>query len=179
MKVISTKIPDVKVIMPDIFKDDRGYFFESFNQKNFNEAIGSKINFVQDNESKSKKGVLRGMHYQKQPFSQGKLIHVNHGEIFDVALDIRKESPTYGEWVSEILSADNKKQLWIPEGFAHGFLVLSDTADFEYKCTEYYDASDEGSVLWNDPNLDIPWPIVTPILSDKDASADRLADLKR
>jgi len=177
MKVISTKIPDVKVIMPDIFKDDRGYFFESFNQKNFNEAIGSKINFVQDNESKSKKGVLRGMHYQKQPFSQGKLIHVNHGEIFDVALDIRKESPTYGEWVSEILSADNKKQLWIPEGFAHGFLALSEEAKVMYKTTQFYSKNHEKIIKFNNKKFNIKWPEMTQyFLSDNDMNAVSMID---
>ena len=177
MKVISTKIPDVKVIMPDIFKDDRGYFFESFNQKNFNEAIGSKINFVQDNESKSKKGVLRGMHYQKQPFSQGKLIHVNHGEIFDVALDIRKESPTYGEWVSEILSADNKKQLWVPEGFAHGFLALSEEVKVIYKTTQFYSKNHEKTIKYNDKKFNIKWPEMTQyFLSDNDMNAVSMID---
>ena len=177
MKVISTKIPDVKVIMPDIFKDDRGYFFESFNQKNFNEAIGSKINFVQDNESKSKKGVLRGMHYQKQPFSQGKLIHVNHGEIFDVALDIRKDSPSYGEWVSEILSADNKKQLWIPEGFAHGFLTLSDEAKVMYKTTQFYSKNHEKIIKFNNKKFNIKWPEMTQyFLSDNDMNAVSMID---
>ena len=177
MKVISTKIPDVKVIMPDIFKDDRGYFFESFNQKNFNEAIGSKINFVQDNESKSKKGVLRGMHYQKQPFSQGKLIHVNHGEIFYVALDIRKESPSYGEWVSEILSADNKKQLWIPEGFAHGFLALSEEVKVIYKTTQFYSKNHEKTIKYNDKKFNIKWPEMTQyFLSDNDMNAVSMID---
>ena len=177
MKVISTKIPDVKVITPDIFKDDRGYFFESFNQKNFNEAIGSKINFVQDNESKSKKGVLRGMHYQKQPFSQGKLIHVNHGEIFDVALDIRKDSPSYGEWVSEILSADNKKQLWIPEGFAHGFLALSEEAKVMYKTTQFYSKNHEKIIKFNNKKFNIKWPEMTQyFLSDNDKNAVSLID---
>ena len=177
MKVISTKIPDVKVIMPDIFKDDRGYFFESFNQKNFNKAIGSKINFVQDNESKSKKGVLRGMHYQKQPFSQGKLIHVNQGEIFDVALDIRKESPTYGEWVSEILSADNKKQLWIPEGFAHGFLALSEEVKVIYKTTQFYSKNHEKTIKYNDKKFNIKWPEMTQyFLSDNDMNAVSMID---
>ena len=171
MKVISTKIPDVKVIMPDIFEDDRGYFFESFNQKNFNEAIGSRVTFVQDNESKSKKGVLRGMHYQKQPFSQGKLIHVNHGEIFDVALDIRKDSPSYGEWVSEILSADNKKQLWIPEGFAHGFLTLTDDTEFLYKTTNFYSKEHERTIHWKRNDFDINWPAVDAdlVISSKDS----------
>ena len=133
MKVTPLKIPEVKLIKPDVFEDERGFFYESFNQKKFNEAIGKDITFVQDNVSRSKKGVLRGMHYQRKPFSQGKLIHVNRGEIFDVALDIRNDSPYYGEWVSEILSADNKKQLWIPEGFAHGFLALSDEVEIMNK----------------------------------------------
>jgi len=177
MKVISTKIPDVKVIMPDIFEDDRGYFFESFNQKNFNEAIGSRVTFVQDNESKSKKGVLRGMHYQKQPFSQGKLIHVNHGEIFDVALDIRKDSPSYGEWVSEILSADNKKQLWIPEGFAHGFLALSEEAKVMYKTTQFYSKNHEKIIKFNNKKFNIKWPEMTQyFLSDNDKNAVSLID---
>ena len=172
MKVISTKIPDVKVIMPDIFEDNRGYFFESFNQKNFNEAIGSRINFVQDNESKSKKGVLRGMHYQIEPFSQGKLIHVNQGEIFDVALDIRNGSPSYGEWVSEILSADNKKQLWIPEGFAHGFLALSEEVKIMYKTTQFYSKNHEKTIKYNNKKFNIKWPEMTQyFLSDNDKNA--------
>ena len=172
MKVISTKIPDVKLITPDIFEDERGYFFESFNQNNFNEAIGSRINFVQDNESRSKKGVLRGMHYQKQPFSQGKLIHVNYGEIFDVALDIRKDSPSYGKWVSEILSADNKKQLWIPEGFAHGFLALSEEVKVMYKTTQFYSKNHEKTIKYNSRIFNIKWPEMTQyFLSDNDKSA--------
>ena len=172
MKVISTKIPDVKIIMPDIFKDDRGYFFESFNQKNFEEAIGSSVTFVQDNESRSKKGVLRGMHYQREPFSQGKLIHVNRGEIFDVALDIRNDSPYYGESVSEILSADNKKQLWIPEGFAHGFLALSDEVEIMYKTTHFYSKNHEKTIKYNDKKFNIKWPEMTQyFLSDNDKNA--------
>jgi len=172
MKVISTKIPDVKVIIPDIFEDNRGYFFESFNQKNFNEAIGSRITFVQDNESRSKKGVLRGMHYQKQPFSQSKLIHVNQGEIFDVALDIRINSPSYGEWVSEILSADNKKQLWIPEGFAHGFLALSDEVKVMYKTTHFYSKNHEKTIKYNNKKFNIKWPEMSEyFLSENDKNA--------
>lgn len=172
MKVISTKIPDVKVIIPDIFEDNRGYFFESFNQKNFNEAIGSRITFVQDNESRSKKGVLRGMHYQKQPFSQSKLIHVNQGEIFDVALDIRINSPSYGEWVSEILSADNKKQLWIPEGFAHGFLALSDEVKVMYKTTHFYSKNHEKTIKYNNKKFNIKWPEMSKyFLSENDKNA--------
>ena len=172
MKVISTKIPDVKVIIPDIFEDNRGYFFESFNQKNFNQAIGSKITFVQDNESRSKKGVLRGMHYQKQPFSQSKLIHVNQGEIFDVALDIRINSPSYGEWVSEILSADNKKQLWIPEGFAHGFLALSDEVKVMYKTTHFYSKNHEKTIKYNNKKFNIKWPEMSEyFLSENDKNA--------
>ena len=133
MKVTSLKIPDVKLIEPDVFEDERGFFYESFNQQKFNEAIGENITFVQDNHSKSSKGVLRGLHYQEAPFAQGKLVRVVAGEVFDVAVDIRKDSPTYGQWVSETLSAENKKQLWIPKGFAHGFLTLSDKSDFVYK----------------------------------------------
>ena len=172
MKIISTKIPDVKVITPNIFEDERGYFFESFNQKDFNEAIGSRITFVQDNESRSKKGVLRGMHYQKQPFSQGKLIHVNHGIIFDVALDIRKDSSSYGEWVSEILSADNKKQLWIPAGFAHGFLALSEEVKVMYKTTQFYSKNHEATIKYNNKKFNIKWPEMTQyFLSDNDNNA--------
>ena len=129
MKVIPLKIPDVKLIEPEVFEDERGFFYESFNQQKFNEAIGQKISFVQDNHSKSKKGVVRGLHYQEEPFAQGKLVRVIAGEVFDVAVDVRKESPTYGQWISEILTGENKKQLWIPEGFAHGFLALSDTIE--------------------------------------------------
>jgi dTDP-4-dehydrorhamnose 3,5-epimerase len=173
MKVISKKIPDIKVITPDIHEDDRGYFFESFNQRKFSEAIGSRITFVQDNESSSKKGVLRGMHYQKQPFAQGKLIHVNLGEIFDVALDIRKDSPTYGKWVSEILSADNKKQLWIPEGFAHGFLTLSEEVKVLYKTTNFYSKAHEKTIKYNSKKFNIKWPEMAQyILSDNDKNEE-------
>jgi len=170
MKVTDTKIPDVKIIEPTVFEDERGYFFESFNHKKFEEAIGREVTFVQDNHSKSSKGVLRGLHYQLPPHAQGKLVRVVQGEVFDVAVDIRKSSPTYGQWVAETLSAENKKQLWIPEGFAHGFLTLSVTAEFLYKTTNYYAKEFERSIIWNDANLDILWPQqIKILLADKDA----------
>lgn len=174
MKVTPLKIPDVKLIEPDVFEDERGFFYESFNQQKFNEAIGENITFVQDNHSKSSKGVLRGLHYQEPPFAQGKLVRVIAGEVFDVAVDIRKESPTYGQWVSEILSAENKKQLWIPKGFAHGFLTLSDEADFLYKTTNFYNQKNEGCILWNDIFLNIKWPYQSKyIISKKDLNGKR------
>ena len=170
MKVTDTKIPDVKIIEPTVFQDERGFFFESFNHKKFEEAIGRKVTFVQDNHSKSSKGVLRGLHYQLTPHAQGKLVRVVQGVVFDVAVDIRKSSPTYGKWVAETLSAENKKQLWIPEGFAHGFLTLSKTAEFLYKCSNYYAPSCEKSIRWNDENLRIDWPKMDKILiSEKDS----------
>ena len=169
MKVTSLRIPDVKLIEPDVFEDERGFFYESFNQQKFNEAVGEKITFVQDNHSKSSKGVLRGLHYQEEPFAQGKLVRVIAGEVFDVAVDIRKNSPTYGQWVSEILSAENKKQLWIPEGFAHGFLTLSDYAEFLYKTTTFYSKSSEKTIHWKRNDFDIKWPFLkNVILSNKD-----------
>jgi len=168
MKVSPLKIPDVKLIEPDVFEDERGFFYESFNQQKFNGAIGENITFVQDNHSKSFKGVLRGLHYQEPPFAQGKLVRVVAGEVLDVAVDIRKESSTYGKWVSEILSAENKKQLWIPEGFAHGFLTLSDYADFLYKTTRHYSKQHEKIILYNDIDLDIDWQKHTKfIFADK------------
>lgn len=173
MKATPTKITDVLVIEPRVFGDERGFFFESFNEKAFNEATGNKLPFVQDNHSKSVKGVLRGLHYQLPPKAQGKLVRVVQGEVFDVAVDLRKGSPTYGQWVGEILSADNKKQLWIPPGFAHGFLTLSDTAEFLYKTTDYWSPEHERAILWNDTMLDIQWPLngVQPTLASKDAAA--------
>lgn len=169
MKVTDTKIPDVKIIEPTVFEDERGYFFESFNHMKFEEAIGRKVTFVQDNHSQSVKGVLRGLHYQLPPHAQGKLVRVIQGEVFDVAVDIRKSSPTFGKWVGETLSAENKKQLWIPEGFAHGFLTLSDTADFLYKTTDYYAKEHERAIRWDDETLSIGWPLVgQPRLSEKD-----------
>ena len=172
MKATQTKIPDVWVIEPRVFGDDRGFFFESFNEKAFNEATGNKLPFVQDNHSRSVKGVLRGLHYQLPPKAQGKLVRVVQGEVFDVAVDIRKDSPTFGQWVAEILSAENKKQLWIPPGFAHGFLTLSETAEFLYKTTDYWSPEHERAIIWNDPSLNINWPLngKQPTLAAKDAA---------
>ena len=167
MKVTRLAIPDVVLIEPKVFGDARGFFFESFNQKAFNEATGTNHQFVQDNHSRSAKGVLRGLHYQiQQP--QGKLVRVVRGAVFDVAVDIRKSSPTFGRWVGAELSEDNQHQLLVPPGFAHGFLVLSDMADFLYKTTDYYAPQYERSILWNDSDLNIDWPIGEPILSNKD-----------
>ena len=175
MKITATAIPDVLIIEPQVFGDDRGFFFESFNQAKFQTAIGRKVNFVQDNHSRSVKNVLRGLHYQiQQP--QGKLVRVVQGEVFDVAVDIRKSSPTFGQWVGAILSADNKKQLWVPAGFAHGFVVLTDTAEFLYKTTDYYAPEFERCLAWNDPTIGIQWPIeIEPALSAKDLLGKRLA----
>lgn len=170
MNVIDTEIPDVKIFEPKVFGDERGFFFESFNQKIFEAAIGRKVEFVQDNHSKSVKGVLRGLHYQLPPMAQGKLVRVVQGEVFDVAVDIRKSSPTFGKWVGVNLSAENKRQLWIPEGFAHGFLTLSETAEFLYKTTNYYSPQHEACLLWSDAQLNISWPInLPPVLATKDA----------
>lgn len=168
MKVIQTKIPDVVIIEPRVFGDDRGFFYESFNEKLFTEATGIERNFVQDNHSRSQQNVLRGLHYQiQQP--QGKLVRVVVGEVLDVAVDIRKSSPTFGQWVSCLLSAENKRQFWVPEGFAHGFVVLSESADFLYKTTNYYAPQYERSILWNDPDLNIDWQLKgEAILSKKD-----------
>jgi len=169
MKVISLAIPEVVLIEPKVFGDERGFFFESFNQARFEEAVGKKINFVQDNHSRSVKNVLRGLYYQIQQ-SQGKLVRVIQGEVFDVAVDLRKSSSTFGQWVGQVLSAENKYQLWIPEGFAHGFVVLSDTAEFLYKTTDYYAPAYERCLLWNDLVLDIQWPTgIVPVLSAKDS----------
>lgn len=174
MKVTALDIPDVLLIEPTVFGDDRGFFFESFNQARFNEAVGREVNFVQDNHSRSAKGVLRGLHYQiRQP--QGKLVRVVEGEVFDVAVDLRRSSLTFGKWVGEILSADNKRQLWIPAGFAHGFLVVSDSAQFLYKTTDFYSPENERAVIWDDATLNIRWPLTgTPLLSKKDAAASTL-----
>ncbi|EMJ7521479.1 dTDP-4-dehydrorhamnose 3,5-epimerase [Providencia rettgeri] len=169
MKIIPTEIPDVLIIEPKVFEDERGFFFESFNQKQFDEAVGYPVNFVQDNHSKSVKGVLRGLHYQEEPYAQGKLVRCIAGEVFDVAVDIRKNSPTFGKWVGVNLSAENKRQLWIPEGFAHGFLVISDSAEFSYKTTNYYHPKSEKNIFWADDTLKIIWPITEGlIISDKD-----------
>ncbi|HBD1512960.1 TPA: dTDP-4-dehydrorhamnose 3,5-epimerase, partial [Escherichia coli] len=175
MNVIETEIPDVLIFEPKVFGDERGFFFESFNQKVFEEAVGRKVNFVQDNHSRSVKGVLRGLHFQIRPYSQAKLVRCVKGEVYDVAVDIRPESSTYCKWVGVFLSAQNKKQLWIPEGFAHGFVVVSDEAEFLYKTTNYYMPSAEGCIRWDDPALNIDWPMKTNelILSDKDKNAER------
>jgi dTDP-4-dehydrorhamnose 3,5-epimerase len=176
-KFIETSIEDVYIIEPTVFGDDRGYFMETYHQNEFKEA-GLDLNFVQDNQSKSTKGVLRGLHFQyKNP--QGKLVRVIKGEVFDVAVDLRKDSATYGKWEGVKLSEDNKKQFLVPEGFAHGFLVLSDEAEFTYKCTDFYDADDEGGILWNDPEIGIDWPlddINEVILSDKDKNWNGIKD---
>ncbi len=171
MKVTPLSIPDVLLIEPQVFGDDRGFFYESFNQNKFEDAVKRKINFVQDNHSKSVKGVLRGLHYQLTPKAQGKLVRVIQGEVFDVAVDLRQSSPTFGNWVGEILSADNKKQIWIPEGFAHGFLTLSDTAEFLYKTTDFYSPEHEQAIMWNDETIGIDWPTKDVSLSSKDNAA--------
>ena len=177
MNVIKTKLQDCVIIEPKVFGDERGFFLETFQAERYADIVGITSSFVQDNHSRSSRGVLRGLHFQKTK-PQGKLVRVAKGEVYDVAADIRQGSPTFGQWEGVILSEENKTQLWIPPGFAHGFVVLSDTADFEYKCTDYYDPSDEGSILWNDPELNILWPIDNPILSAKDRNAEKLADLK-
>ncbi|EGQ9613084.1 dTDP-4-dehydrorhamnose 3,5-epimerase [Vibrio cholerae] len=180
MKVIETDIPDVKIIEPTVFGDERGFFMETWNQKRFEELVtGKSTQFVQDNHSKSKKGILRGLHYQTEN-TQGKLVRVVSGEVFDVAVDIRKNSPTFGKWVGVYLSAENKRQLWIPEGFAHGFYVTSEEAEFVYKCTDYYNPKAELSLRWDDIALNINWPISNrPILSQKDEQALTLNDFLR
>ena len=178
MKITPTAIPEVLLIEPRVFGDARGFFFESFNQKSFAEATGVNLPFVQDNHSKSVKGVLRGLHYQLEPHAQGKLVRVTQGEVFDVAVDLRKDAKTFGQWVGVTLSADNKQQLWIPPGFAHGFLVLSDTAEFLYKTTDYYAPQAERSLRWDDPTLAIAWPLEgEPILADKDRQGHMFSEL--
>jgi len=177
MKVINSTLDEVKIFEPMVFNDERGFFFESFNKKFFQESINSKIEFVQDNHSRSSKGVLRGLHYQLDPFAQGKLVRVVTGEVFDVAVDIRVNSKNFGKWFGAKLSADNKKQLWIPRGFAHGFLTLSDSAEFLYKTTNFYDKQSERSIIWNDPDINIDWGSeLKPIVSLKDKNAPFLKD---
>lgn len=177
MKIVDTLIPEVKVIEPRVFGDDRGFFMESFNQQVFEAAIGKQVDFVQDNHSKSQRGVLRGLHYQIAPQAQGKLVRVVSGEVLDVAVDIRRGSPTFGRWVSEVLSADNKKQLWVPEGFAHGFLTLSESAEFLYKTTDYYSPEHERSIAWDDPEIAVDWSFDgSLLLSEKDEAALLLCD---
>ncbi|MGQ8364595.1 dTDP-4-dehydrorhamnose 3,5-epimerase [Glaciecola sp. 1036] len=177
MKVIETSIKDLKIIEPQVFGDERGFFVETFQEDRYREQVGIDLKFVQDNHSRSGKGVLRGLHFQiTKP--QGKLVRVVSGEVFDVAVDIRKDSPTFGQWEGVLLTGKNKKQFWVPPGFAHGFVVLSDFADFEYKCTDYYDPSDEGSIRYDDPDLNINWPSVGGYtISEKDSKAKAFVDL--
>lgn len=176
MKVIPTQLPEVLILEPTVFGDERGYFMESFNARVFREATGLERDFVQDNLSRSARGVLRGLHYQLQQ-PQGKLVRVVNGEVFDVAVDVRKSSPTFGHWVGVNLSAENKRMLWVPEGFAHGFLVLSETADSYYKVTDYYAAEHDRSIRWDDADIGIFWPLEgEPVLSAKDAAAPRLRE---
>ena len=168
MKVIETKIPEVKILEPQVFRDERGFFMESYNEKRFAEATGERPTFVQDNHSRSAKNVLRGLHYQIKQ-AQGKLVRVISGEVFDVVVDIRKDSPTFGQWVSTILSAENQHQMWVPVGFAHGFVVLSDYAEFIYKTTDFWAPEHERCIMWNDPDIGIEWPLNgDPIMSEKD-----------
>jgi len=179
MHIEKTAIDGVLILQPKLFGDARGFFLESFNQKAFDEAVGRHVDFVQDNHSRSARGVLRGLHFQKAPKAQGKLVRVTGGAVFDVAVDIRRDSPTFRKWVGVELSGENHRQLWIPAGLAHGFLVLTETADFLYKTTEFYSPADEGAVRWDDPELAIAWPDVgqAPKLSAKDAAAGLLRDL--
>jgi dTDP-4-dehydrorhamnose 3,5-epimerase len=176
MNIIPTDIPEVLIIEPKVFGDERGFFFESYNERQWEEKTGLRTRFVQDNHSRSAKGVLRGLHYQiGQP--QGKLVRCVVGEVFDVAVDLRRSSPTFGKWSGALLSAENKRQMWVPEGFAHGFLVLSDAAEFLYKTTDYYAPENERGIVWNDPELGIDWPIEgEPVLSKKDAEAAPFKD---
>lgn len=176
MNITKTKLMDCVIIEPKVYGDERGFFLETYQCQRYKDLANIKYNFVQDNYSRSSKNVLRGLHFQKNN-PQGKLVRVVKGEVYDVAVDIRPSSPSYKQWVGVNLSEKNKKQLWVPPGFAHGFLVLSDIADFEYKCTDYYDPSDEGSIIWNDPELGIKWPTKNPILSSKDLEALKLSKI--
>lgn len=177
MQITHLALPEVALLSPKVLGDERGFFFESFNAKIFSELTKTEVNFVQDNHSRSLRGALRGLHYQLPPAAQGKLVRVVSGEVFDVAVDIRPNSKTFGKWVSAILSAENKKQLWIPPGFAHGFLTLSDTAEFLYKATDYYAPKLERSIRWDDPAIGIEWPLLDkPLLSEKDSNAPLLQD---
>lgn len=178
MQVIATAIPDVLIIEPKVFGDERGFFFESFNAEHFRAKTGLALEFVQDNHSKSQKGVLRGLHFQLPPKAQGKLVRVVSGAVFDVALDIRKDSPSYRRWVGQVLSSENRRQLWIPPGLAHGFLTLSDSAEVLYKTTDYYSPVHERAIAWNDPELAIDWPLDgAPLLSSKDQAAPPFSEV--
>ena len=180
MKVTPTELPEVLLLEPNVFGDERGFFMESFNQKAFDAAVGYPISFVQDNHSRSARGVLRGLHYQLPPHAQGKLVRVTSGAVFDVAVDMRRSSPRFGRWTGVELSEENRRQLWIPPGFAHGFLVLSEIADFLYKTTDYYAPEHERTLLWNDPALAIPWPLRgEPTLAKKDRQGAPLAAAER
>ena len=180
MKVLDTEISEVKIIEPTVFGDDRGFFMETWNQKEFEEKVTRKeISFVQDNHSKSKQGILRGLHYQTQN-TQGKIVRVTSGEVYDVAVDVRENSPTLGQWVGVYLSAENKRQLWVPEGFAHGFYVTSESAEFLYKCTDFYNPQAEVAIAWDDDDLGIKWPLTSsPSLSQKDSDALLFKDAQK
>src|ERR1700730_6891178 len=174
IQVTATALPEVKIIEPKVFGDARGYFYESFNGREFSERVGVDVQFVQDNHSRSARGVLRGLHYQIE-HAQGKLVRVVEGEVFDVAVDVRKSSPNFGKWVGVNLSAENKRQLWVPAGFAHGFVVLSESAEFLYKTTDYWYSDFERSIVWSDPEIGIAWPITAePVVAEKDAAGKRL-----
>ena len=180
MQLVSTLLPGVLLLEPRVFGDERGFFFESFNQRAFDEVVGEHVDFVQDNHSKSRRGVLRGLHYQLPPKAQGKLVRVVEGEVFDVAVDLRRASATYGHWAGALLSAANKRQMWIPPGFAHGFVTLSETAEFLYKTTDYYSPEHERCIRWNDPALAIDWGYSRePQLSAKDAAAPGFAEAEK
>jgi len=181
MNVVTTKFPDVLIFEPRVFTDERGWFMECYNQAVFEKAVGYAVPFVQDNHSYSKRGVLRGLHYQLPPYAQGKLVRVTQGTVWDVAVDIRRSSPTFGKWAGVELSAENRRQLWIPPGFAHGFVTLSDTAEFLYKTTAFYNKASEGAIAWNDPQLAIAWPQmpgVPMLVADKDSAAPLLKDAR-
>lgn len=176
MQIIETAIPDVKIIQPKVFGDERGFFIETFEKNRYREMLGIDSDFVQDNHSRSQKGVLRGLHFQTEN-PQGKLVRCVRGEVFDVAVDIRPGSPMFGKWAGVLLNEDNKTQFWIPPGLAHGFAVLSETADFEYKCTDFYNPKAEGCLIWNDPAVGIEWPLQNPLLSAKDQQGKTLEEL--
>jgi dTDP-4-dehydrorhamnose 3,5-epimerase len=179
VKVIPTAIPDVLILEPTVFGDDRGFFFESFNARDFWSATGLKVDFVQDNHAGSRRGVLRGLHFQRPPMAQGKLVRATVGEVYDVAVDIRSDSPTFGRWVGIVLSAQNRRQLWIPSGLAHGYLVTSEVAEFQYKATEYYSPAHEGVLAWNDPRVGIIWPTdQLPVVAPRDAAGLSLDTLR-
>ena len=174
MEIIKTDIAGVVIVKPRVFTDPRGYFFESYSQRDFNDAVGREIQFVQDNESRSTRGVVRGLHFQRPPFAQAKLVRCTRGAVLDIAVDIRKGSPQYGQWVGVELSAENKKQLFIPRGFAHGFITLTDDVEVQYKADNYYAPECDGNIRWNDPDIGVEWPIEPVILSEKDQQAPLL-----